>query len=265
MARIRLLDLHTINKIAAGEVVERPASVVKELLDNALDAGASRITIDLEGGGRRLVRVTDDGIGMPADDLPLAIQNHATSKLARIEDLLQIDSLGFRGEALASIAAVSRLSIASREQGSELGHALDVVDGVGSPVRAVAGAEGTTVAAAELFYNTPARREFLRSPAAERRAVLDVACAYALAQPELRLVLRDDGRELLDLRPAATLRERVADILGRPLEQNLADVRGEHGALRVWGLCSKPPYGRNNRSQQFTFVNGRPVRDRTLA
>jgi len=265
MARIRVLDLHTVNKIAAGEVVERPASVVKELLDNALDAGATRIVIDLESGGRQLVRVTDDGVGMPADDLPLAVQNHATSKLTQIEDLLQIDSLGFRGEALASIASVSRLSLASREPGAELGHALDVVDGIASAVRPVAGAEGTTVTAAELFYNTPARREFLRSPAAERRAVLDLACTYALAQPQLRLVLRDDGRELLDLRPAATLRERVADVLGRPLEQNLADVHAERGALRVDGLCSKPPYGRNNRSQQFTFVNGRPVRDRALA
>jgi DNA mismatch repair protein MutL len=265
MARIRLLDLHTVNKIAAGEVVERPASVVKELLDNALDARATRITIDLEAGGRRLVRVTDDGIGMAADDLPLAVQNHATSKLVHIEDLLQIASLGFRGEALASIASVSRLAIASRERGADLGHALDVVDGVASPVRPVAGAEGTTVSAAELFYNTPARREFLRSPAAERRAVLDLVCAYALAQPQLRLVLRDDGRELLDLRPATTLRERVAEVLGRPVEQNLADVRGERGALRLEGLCSKPPYGRNNRSHQFTFVNGRPVRDRALA
>ncbi len=260
-----MLDLHTINKIAAGEVVERPASVVKELLDNALDARASRISIDLEAGGRKLIRVTDDGVGIPPDELPLAILNHATSKLSQIEDLLRIHSLGFRGEALASIASVSRLSITSREQGSEIAHRIEVVDGEASGLRPVAAPAGTTVTAAELFYNTPARREFLRSPVAERRAILDLVCTYALALPQLRLLLRDDGRELLDLRPAATLRERAADVLGRPVEQNLADVRGERDAIRLEGLASKPPYGRNNRSQQFTFVNGRPVRDRTLS
>jgi DNA mismatch repair protein MutL len=264
MARIRVLDPHTVNKIAAGEVVERPASIVKELLDNALDARASRLVIDLEAGGRRLIRIADDGVGIAAEDLPLAVVRHATSKLEQIEDLLRIPSLGFRGEALAAIAAVSRLTITSREPGSDVGYRLDVVDGQTSPVRPVAAPEGTTVSAAEVFYNTPARREFLRSPAAERRAILDVVCTYALALPQLRILLRDDGRELLDLQAAATLRERVADILGRPLEQNLADVRAERDAVRVEGLASKPPYGRNNRTQQFAFVNGRPVRDRTV-
>lgn len=265
MGRIQILDLHTINKIAAGEVIERPASVVKELLDNALDARATRITIDLEAGGRRLIRVTDDGAGMAPDDLPLALVNHATSKLSQIEDLFRIHSLGFRGEALASIGSVSRLSITSREPHSEVASRIEVADGVADGIRPVAAPAGTTVTAAELFYNTPARREFLRSPVAERRAVLDLVCTYALALPELRLLLRDDGRELLDLRPAASLRERVADVLGRPLEQNLADVELQRDAMRLVGVASKPPYGRNNRSQQFTFVNGRPVRDRTLS
>ena len=265
MGRIQVLDLHTINKIAAGEVIERPASVVKELLDNALDARATRITIDLEAGGRRLIRVTDDGTGLAPDDLPLAIVNHATSKLSQIEDLFRIHSLGFRGEALASIGSVSRLSITSRQPEAEVAARIEVIDGVADAVRPVAAPPGTTVTAAELFYNTPARREFLRSPVAERRAILDLACTYALAFPELRLLLRDDGRELLDLRPAASLRERVADVLGRPLEQNLADVELERDAVRLVGVASKPPYGRNNRSQQFTFVNGRPVRDRTLS
>jgi DNA mismatch repair protein MutL len=263
MTRITVLDLHTINKIAAGEVIERPASVVKELVDNALDARATRLTIDLEGGGRRLVRVVDDGVGIAPEDLPLAVQNHATSKLRQIEDLLRIGTLGFRGEALASISAVSRLAITSRQAGSEVAHRLEVVDGRAGPVRPVAAAVGTGVSAAELFYNTPARREFLRSPAAERRAILDVVSTYALAHPQLRILLRDDGRELVNLRPAATLRERVADVLGRPLADQLADVHAERDALRIEGLASKPPYGRNNRSQQFVFVNGRPVRDRT--
>jgi DNA mismatch repair protein MutL len=264
MARITVLDPHTVNKIAAGEVIERPASIVKELLDNSLDARATRITIDLESGGRTLLRVTDDGVGMGPEDLPLAVQNHATSKLLQIEDLLRIGTLGFRGEALASIAAVSRLTLLSREADAEVGHRIEVVDGRPGPARPVAAPRGTTVAVMEVFYNTPARREFLRSPAAERRAILDVVSTYALSQPQLRILLRDDGRELLDLRPAASWRERAADLLGRPIEQNLADVRAERESVLVEGLASKPPYGRNNRTQQFVFVNGRPVRDRTV-
>ena len=264
MGRIQVLDLHTVNKIAAGEVIERPASIVKELLDNALDARATRLTLDLEAGGHRLIRLVDDGIGMPAEDLPLAITNHATSKLRQIEDLLRIGTLGFRGEALAAIAAVSRLSITSREAGAEIGHRIEVVDGIAGAVRPVAAPPGTAIAAAEVFYNTPARREFLRSPAAERRAILDVVVTYALAQPQLRILVRDDGRELIDLQPAANLRERAADLLGRPVEQNLAEVSAEMDAMRVEGLASRPPYGRPNRSQQYLFVNGRPVRDRAV-
>ncbi len=264
MGRIQILDLHTVNKIAAGEVIERPASIVKELLDNALDARATRLTLDLEAGGHRLIRMVDDGVGMSAEDLQLAVTNHATSKLRQIEDLLRIGTLGFRGEALAAIAAVSRLSITSREPGTEIGHRLEVVDGVAAPVRPVATPPGTTIAAAEVFYNTPARREFLRSPAAERRAILDVVVTYAMMQPQLRILVRDDGRELLDLQPAATRRERAADLLGRPVEQNLIEVSSEIDALRVEGLASRPPYGRPNRSQQFLFVNGRPVRDRAV-
>jgi DNA mismatch repair protein MutL len=265
MSSIHVLDPHTVNKIAAGEVVERPASIVKELLDNALDARATRITVDLEAGGRSLVRVSDDGVGMPPEELPLAVRNHATSKLREIEDLLRIGTLGFRGEALASIAAVSRFVITSRPADVEVGHRIEVTDGVLSPVRPVASPLGTTVSAAELFHNARARREFLRTPAAERRAVLDVVTTYALAHPQLRILLRDDGRDLLDLRPAATLRERTAAVLGRPTESNLAEVRAEHDAVRLQGLASKPPYGNRNRSQQFVFVNGRPVRDRAVS
>ncbi len=265
MSRIHVLDPHTVNKIAAGEVVERPASLVKELLDNALDARATRITVDLEAGGRSLVRVSDDGIGMLPEELPLAVQNHATSKLRQIEDLLRIGTLGFRGEALASIAAVSRLTITSRPPDTDVAHRIEVADGIVSSTRPVAAPPGTTVSAAELFHNARARREFLRTPAAERRAVLDVVTTYALAHPQLRILLRDDGRDLLDLRPAATLRERAAAILGRPMETNLAEVHAERDAVRVQGLASRPPYGMRNRSQQFVFVNGRPVRDRAVS
>lgn len=265
MGEIHILDPHTVNKIAAGEVIERPASIVKELLDNALDARATRITIDLENGGRTCVRVSDDGVGMAPEDLALAVQNHATSKLRDVEDLLRVGTLGFRGEALAAIAAVSQLMLTSRQQGCEVAHQLEAAEGKSGPPRPVAAPTGTTVTAAELFYNTRARREFLRSAAAERRAVLDVVTTYALAHPQLRLHLRDDGRELLDLRPAATLRERAADILGRPVERNMADFRAERDAVRAEGLAGKPPYGHHNRSQQFVFVNGRPVRDRNIS
>jgi len=265
MSRITILDTNTVNKIAAGEVVERPAAVVKELIDNALDARATRITITLEHGGRGLVQVSDDGTGMAPEDLPLAVQRHATSKLQVIEDLLRIGTLGFRGEALAAIAAVSRLSITSREPSSEVGYRLEVNAGRSGPVRPVASPVGTTVAVAEVFHNVRARREFLRSPQVERRAILDLATTYALAHPQLRLLLRDDGRDLLDLRPAATLRERAAAVLGRPTEAHLVDVFAERDAVRVEGLAGKPPFGYRNRSQQFVFVNGRPVRDRTVA
>ena len=265
MSRIAILDTNTVNKIAAGEVVERPAAVVKELIDNALDARATRITITLEHGGRGLVQVSDDGTGMAPEDLPLAVQRHATSKLQVIEDLLRIGTLGFRGEALAAIAAVSRLSITSREPSSEVGYRIEVNAGRSSPVRPVASPVGTTVAVAEVFHNVRARREFLRSPQVERRAILDLATTYALAHPQLRLLLRDDGRDLLDLRPAATLRERAAAVLGRPTEAHLVDVFAERDAVRVEGLAGKPPFGYRNRSQQFVFVNGRPVRDRTVA
>ncbi|UCE03230.1 MAG: DNA mismatch repair endonuclease MutL [Candidatus Latescibacterota bacterium] len=265
MSSIHVLDPHTVNKIAAGEVVERPASIVKELLDNALDARATRITIDLESGGRSLVRVSDDGIGMSAEDLELAVQRHATSKLTHIEDLLRIGTLGFRGEALAAIAAVSRLTLTSRPPESDVAQRLEMVDGQPRPLRPVAAPVGTSVAAAEIFYNVPARREFLRSASVERRAVLDLVSTYALVHPQLRLLLRDDGRDLLDLRPAATLRERAAAILGRPMESNLVEVHAERDAVRVEGLASRPPYGHRNRSQQYVFVNGRPVRDRTVS
>jgi DNA mismatch repair protein MutL len=264
MGRIQILDLHTVNQIAAGEVIERPASIVKELFDNALDARATRLTLDLEAGGHRLIRLMDDGTGMPPEDLPLAVTNHATSKLHHLDDLQGLGTLGFRGEALAAIAAVSRLSITSREAAADVAHRIEVVDGISTPVRPVAASPGTTIVAAEVFYNTPARREFLRSPAAERRAILDVVVTYALAQPQLRLLVRDDGREILDLQPAATLRERAAELMGRPVEQNLVEVASEIESMRVEGLASRPPYGRPNRSQQYLFVNGRPVRDRAV-
>ncbi len=265
MGRIAILDSHTVNKIAAGEVIERPASVVKELLDNALDARATRITITLEQGGRSLVQIADDGMGMPPEDLPLAVQRHATSKLRTIEDLLRIGTLGFRGEALAAIAAVSRLVLTSREPEAEVGHSVEVQEGRVGPVRPVAVPLGTTVSVAEIFHNVRARREFLRSPQVERRAILDVATAYAMAHPQLRLLLRDDGRDLLDLRPASTLRERAAALLGRPTESNLAEVFAERDAVRVEGLAGRPPFGHRNRAQQFVFFNGRPVRDRTVS
>ncbi|QFR34592.1 DNA mismatch repair endonuclease MutL [Ancylobacter sp. TS-1] len=264
---LRLLPSLLVDRIAAGEVVERPAAALKEIVENALDAGASRVEIVIDGGGRRLMRVTDDGCGMSAEDLFLAVERHATSKLDG-EDLLAIHTLGFRGEALPSIGAVARLSIASRPKGAESAHEIRVEGGVKSPVRPAALGFGTRVEVRDLFFATPARLKFLKSERAETAAAVDAVKRLALARPEVGFTLVTDERAPLTwparTADAAGRRARIADVLGHEVGANALDIDGRREGARLSGLAGLPTYAKANSLSQYLFVNGRPVRDKVL-
>ncbi len=271
-AVIRQLDEAAINRIAAGEVVERPASAVKELVENALDAGASRIEIAYAEGGKRLIRVSDDGCGMAAEDLPLALARHATSKIDG-SDLLAISSFGFRGEALPSLGAVGRLSITTRAAGSEAA-SIAVSGGQMGAVRPAAAGAGTCVELADLFYATPARLKFLRSDRAEAQAIGDVVKRLAMAEPAVDFTLRDvsgGGEGRIVFRAAAqtgdlfeALRARLAEVIGRDFAPNAIAIDAEREGIRLKGYAGLPTYARGAAVAQYLFVNGRPVRDRLL-
>lgn len=261
---IRVLDPDLVAQIAAGEVVERPASVVKELVENALDAGASQIEVEIEGGGRRRVRVADDGEGIPAPEVPLAFARHATSKLTSPEDLFRITTLGFRGEALAAIAAVSRVTCRTRAAGEALGVEARIEGGRLLGQRAIARPPGTEMIVEDLFFNTPARRKFLRRESAERRWIDLWVSRYALAYPHVHFLLRHDGREVLALPAVRDPRHRLAALYGVELAEALLAVAGAEGALRVWGWISPPDRHRPDRQELAFFVNGRWVHDRML-
>jgi len=266
---IRQLDDAAINRIAAGEVVERPASAVKELVENALDAGAARIDITIADGGRSLIRVADDGCGMTADDLPLALSRHATSKIDG-SDLLAIHTFGFRGEALPSLAAVGRLTLASRAAG-EAGVAITVQAGRAEPLRPVAQNRGTQVDLRDLFHATPARLKFLRSDRTEGMAVADVVRRLAMAEPGVTLTLRDatGGEDRLLFRADAelgpdALHRRLAVVLGRDFAANAIRIEAERDGITLTGYAGLPTYSRGAAVAQHLFVNGRPVRDKLL-
>ena len=259
MAHIHLLPDLLISQIAAGEVVERPASVVKELIENSLDAGAGRIDVRLEEGGVRLIRVADDGGGIDRDDLPLALARHATSKIASLDDLEQVASYGFRGEALASIAAVARLEIISRRAGGS--HAWRLRPGAEPEPAALAA--GTVIEAADLYYNTPARRKFLRTPATEFGQCDDAVCRMALARPDVAFALSHNGSDKRRL-SAAGLEQRIADILGDDFPGQARAIEAVAGPLRLAGYACLPAHARASRNDQYFFVNGRFVRDKLL-
>jgi DNA mismatch repair protein MutL len=261
---IRRLPDHLVNKIAAGEVVERPASAVKELVENALDAGAQTVTVDLRDGGTVLVRVIDDGIGMTADELPLALERHATSKLAHDEDLDAIATLGFRGEALAAICAVSRFTLTSRARDAAEGLRLAGEGGTVKQRLAVPVDSGTSVEVRDLFFNTPARLKFLKSPATELSASLRALTQLALAHPRVHLRVANNARAVLTAPAASDLRQRVGALWGHQVAERLIAVdRSEHG-VGVRGLVSPPDLTRGNRDEIVVIVNGRPVRDPAL-
>ena len=264
---IRLLSATLIDQIAAGEVIERPASVVKELVENALDAGAGRIEIDIEQGGLGLVRVRDDGQGIAEEDLPLAVQRHATSKIASLEDLEAVASLGFRGEALPSMGSVARLRICSRTATALAATELRVEGGAAMVPQPAAHPQGTTVEVRELFFNVPARRKFVRTEPTEFGHIARTVERLALAAPAVAFRLRHNGRQVLDLpaaRDAAGHDARVARILGAEfLERSLRVA--QDGALQLSGWLGLPTAARASADGQYWFVNGRPVRDRLLA
>ena len=266
MSKIRVLSDHLSNQIAAGEVVERPASVAKELVENSIDAGARRIEIDVEAGGRRLLRVADDGEGMTRDDAVLAFERHATSKISTTEDLHRISTLGFRGEALASIASVARVELITQIEGDTEGTRVLIEGGRMRDVGPAARPRGTTITTRDLFFNIPARRKFLRSEATESFHLTNLVTHYALAHPEVAFALTNNGRETLRAAPAADLRERAYQIFGAEFLDSLLEISGGHEQVaRIRGYVSAPRERRTSRDAQYLFVNGRFVRDRLIS
>src|ERR1035438_5235490 len=292
MGRIRILPDQVANQIAAGEVVDRPASVVKELLENALDAGANRIRIEVEAGGRRLIRITDDGQGMNRDDALLAFERHATSKLRTADDLLSIDTLGFRGEALPSIASVARVTLetstGSFANGESTGTRLEIAGGKILHVDDAALPRGTTLAVADLFFNPPARRKFLRAESTELAHVTALVTHYALAHPEKQFELVSATHTIVSAPPVTRIAERIYQIFGKdtlalllpvaaetplvhgglpeppPWKRDLSQPTRDPGVLRISGFYSKPELQKLNRNSIYTFVNKRLIRDRLL-
>ena len=271
MPRIHLLPDPLVSQIAAGEVVERPASVVKELVENALDAGATEVRVELEAGGKRRIVVADDGCGMGRDDALLAFDRHATSKIASFDDLERVATLGFRGEALSSIAAVARVEMLTAESPGD-GHRVAIDSGRVRAAEPAAHPRGTRISVASLFYSVPARRKFLKAPATELRRAIEVVQGYALARPDVRFVVVHEGRTLLDALPTAATpeadpeaaRRRIAQIFGEAFAGELVPLPagGPPGTERVWGLVGKPSTTRGRR--QFVFVDRRLLRDRAV-
>src|SRR5262249_33244794 len=281
MSKIRVLPEALANKIAAGEVVERPASVAKELLENSIDAGALSLELDVEAGGKRLICIQDDGEGMTADDALLAFERHATSKLHRTDDLMEIATLGFRGEALPSIASVSRFLMETRHESSEVGTSVEVVGARINAVREIARPRGTSVTVQNLFFNIPARKKFLKAESTELGHIVNIVTQYALAHPEARFILRTSGSELFHFHVVKELRERVFQVFGRELLEQLIEIRsevpifyqeedespepkGRREWIRVQGFVSKPECHKLNRNSLYFFVNRRMVRDKII-
>jgi len=263
-APIRQLSQSLINKIAAGEVVERPASVVKELVENALDAAATRIDVSVVAGGCQMVRVVDNGTGIPADELELATASHATSKITAADDLFRVGTLGFRGEALASVAEVSRLVIRSRIADCPSGAELEVIGGKPSTLIPCGTPVGTTVEVRDLFFNTPVRRKFLRSTQTEFGHVSESLARLALGSPEVHFTLRHNDRQVFDLPGSAGWLERIGRLLGRDLADALIRVESTDERVRLAGYVAHPSHSRANSRMQYLFLNGRPIRDRSL-
>ncbi len=261
---IRILSDEVASQIAAGEVVERPASVVKELLENALDAGAKFISITVEGAGQRLIEVADDGIGIQPDELPLAVMRHATSKLETAADLFQIATLGFRGEALASIASVSRFTITTRPRAAEMGVRLRVEAGIADQPQPVGAPGGTVIRVEDLFFNVPARKKFLKTDRTERRQIDTLVTRYALAYPDVRFQLRQETRQSLQTSGKGDRREVLANLYGVETAKQMIAVLAQEDDLSITGFTSPTTLTRSNRSEILFFVNGRPVQDSAL-
>lgn len=263
MSSIQFLPSHLINQIAAGEVVERPANALKEIVENSLDAGATHISVEIAGGGIKLLRVCDNGCGMEADDLPLALSRHATSKIKSLADLERVKSMGFRGEGLASIASVSRLTLTSRTAQNAHAHQIRASDGALGEVAAAAHPVGTTIEIAELFFNTPARRKFLKSENTEYAHCATMLERLALANPAVSFSLKNNGKTVFDY-PAQALGERVAAIVGAAFQAASLPIDCHAGEMALRGFISKPTFAQGKSDKQFFFVNNRFVRDKVM-
>lgn len=265
---IRVLPSNLINQIAAGEVIERPASVVKELVENAIDAGAHKIEVNLTGGGKNLIAVSDDGCGMSAEELSLAVERHATSKLPS-DDLFEINFLGFRGEALPSVASISKLTIVSRQRGSKEGWQISVNGGDKGKVIPAAASEGTRIEVRDLFYTTPARLKFLKADSSEAAQCIDILQRIALANPHISFYLYSDGRKKVALNAYngdfyEARRQRIAEVMGAEFGENCSSVNAQNEFCDITGLVSLPTYNKANSLSEFLFVNNRPVRDKLI-
>jgi DNA mismatch repair protein MutL len=264
MPRILQLPTSVITKIAAGEVIERPASVVKELLENSLDAGATRIDIDIEQGGSELIRVVDNGHGIHPDDLELAFSNHATSKLVGADDLFAVRTMGFRGEALASISGVAHVHLQSRQTDDNSGSEISCRGGELAPIRAWNGAAGTRIEVRHLFYNTPVRRKFMKTPATEMGHICEIFTRIALARPGIHLTLNHNGKTVYEIAASADLPERIGVFFGQAVRDQLYAVDITQGPAHLFGYIADPACDRGNARTQYLFLNGRWIRDRSL-
>jgi DNA mismatch repair protein MutL len=264
MAKIQRLSKALVNKIAAGEVIERPASVVKELVENSVDAGATRVDVSVARGGTELIRVVDNGVGIPAKELMLAVASHATSKISTAEDLFQIGTFGFRGEALASIAEISHFCIRSRVATCDEGSELTVIGGQAGTIELCGCRPGTEIEVKNLFFNTPVRRRFMRTTQTEMGHVSEALTRIALAYPHIHFTLGHHDRALLDLPPVGGCRARIETLFGRELTEALIKVEADDGGVRLHGYVANPTMDRSNNRMQYLFLNGRYIRDRAL-
>lgn len=265
MTNIRLLPEEIINKIAAGEIIERPVSIVKELVENSLDANSSSIIVEIEKGGKQLIRITDNGCGIASDEALIAFERHATSKIQSLDDLIRIGTMGFRGEALASIASVSQVGLKSRREEEESGISLFLVNGQVQQRQPAALPRGTVIESRNLFFNTPARKKFIKSDPAEAGAIVHMMNAFALAHPEISFRLIQDQREVLNCPGSSSLRERIFQVFGAELLDSLLELDESMYHFRISGFVSSPTGMKTNRNYQYFFINRRYVKDKVLA
>lgn len=265
MAKIALLDQHTIDKIAAGEVIERPSSVVKELVENAIDAGATAVTVEIREGGISFLRVTDNGSGIEKEQVPLAFLRHSTSKIRRVEDLFQVSSLGFRGEALSSIAAIAMVELITKTAEAEAGVRCCMEGGVQKKLEETAAPDGTTFLVRSLFYNTPARRKFLKSPMTEAGYISDLMERMALSHPEVSFQFINNGQTKLHTSGNHNLKDVIYHIYGREVAANLAEIHAVRGHVEITGFIGKPVISRGNRAYENYFINGRYIKSSLIS
>ena len=264
MGNIVLLDDLTINKIAAGEVIERPASVVKELVENSIDAGATNITIETKNGGISYIRITDNGKGFMPDDMEIAFERHATSKIRKADDLETVTSMGFRGEALASIAAISNVVLISKTEENEIGKKIEVKGGNIINLEDAGCPKGTTITVTDLFYNTPVRYKFLKKDFTEAGYIEDTVTRIALVHPEIAIKLINSGKVIIQTSGNGDMKSVIYNIYGKDVAENIIDVNYEYEDMKVTGVVGKPVIARSNRSNQLFFVNKRYIKDKVL-